>query len=79
MDENILKLANEMAKNVEAEADAIGKYNNALYVIEESSLDKDLKETLKEGIEEIIADELNHAEKLQEFYTMVTGIEAMKD
>ena len=79
MDEDILEVANEMQKNIVAEADAIHKYDDALKIVLASQLDQNTIAEITNNISEIISDELNHMEKLQKIYVLLTGIEPNKD
>lgn len=69
-----LCLADEIQRNITAEADAIEKYNFLLSVVDKSEVSQLKKETLQARIYEIIGDELNHQSVLKELYTLVTGI-----
>lgn len=75
MDEDILEVANQMQINIEAEADAIHKYDDAIKIVLATQLDEETKTIVINNITEIIADELNHMQKLKETYTLLTGIE----
>lgn len=69
-----LCLADEIQRNITAEADAIEKYNFLLSIVDKSEVSQLKKETLQTRIYEIIGDELNHQSVLKELYTLVTGI-----
>lgn len=72
-------VATEIQYNVTAEADAIEKYNHLLQFVRDSDLPKNQKEVIESNVYEIISDELNHQERLQSLYTLVTGIKPDKD
>lgn len=77
MDE-ILEIAKEIQENNKDEAIAIAGYTKLLKAIYNSDLDVVDKQKCNDSIREIISDELNHQQKLQELYTMITGIEVNK-
>jgi len=79
MENDILEIANEMQCNAKAEAQAVIDYNNTIKKIMESSLNEKTRNILINGINEIIADELNHNRKLQGYFTLLTSIEPKKD
>lgn len=84
MDEKEFKVdkmcvATDIQSNITAEADAIEKYNALLKLVEESEVPKIQKEVIYSVVYEIIGDELNHQTRLQELYTLVTGIKENKD
>lgn len=72
--EEVRRVANEIQYNVQAESDAILKYNNFKECVQNSMLDAELKEGICEEIDEIIAEELKHQNQLQAMYTELTGI-----
>ena len=74
-----LDVAHEVQENNEAEADAIKDYTRLLESIDSSELDETDKEFCRETINEIVADEMNHQEKLAMLYSMLTGIMPNKD
>lgn len=74
-----LCVAHEVQENNEAEADAIKDYTKLLADIDSSVLDDTDKEFCRETINEIVADEMNHQEKLTMLYSMLTGIMPNKD
>lgn len=74
-----LCVAHEVQENNEAEADAIKDYTKLLADIDSSVLDDTDKEFCRETINEIVADEMNHQEKLTMLYSMLTGILPNKD
>lgn len=74
-----LCVAHEVQENNEAEADAIKDYTKLLADIDSSVLDDTDKEFCRETINEIVADEMNHQEKLAMLYSMLTGILPNKD
>lgn len=65
--------------NNRAEAQAIEDYADFLKAVSESDLKESDKKIIEDTINEIIADELNHQEKLQVLFTMLTDIEPNKD
>lgn len=67
------KFLEEVAKNIEAEADAIEKYSELLAVA-----DNDL-EFVHSEIAEIISDELNHIDRLKRMFSHFSGIETAED
>ena len=81
--ENNNELELELAKltqfNEKAEAQAVLDYTEMLKVTLMSSLEEADKKIIEETLNELIADELNHQEKLRTLYTMLTGIEPKKD
>jgi len=79
MENDILEIANEMQGNAKAEAQAVIDYNNTIKKIMEGSLNEKTRNILINGINEIIADELNHNMKLQGYFTLLTSIEPKKD
>lgn len=72
-------VAVDIQQNIVAEADAIEKYNRLLELVSDSDIAENKKEVIKSNIYEIIGDELNHQTKLQELYTLVTGIKESKE
>lgn len=74
-----IEVATDLQYNICAEADAIEKYNHLLDLVKDSDLPEHKKEVIYSNIYEIIGDELNHQERLQSLYTLVTGIKASKD
>lgn len=72
-------VATDIQYNITAEADAIEKYNRLLQMVKDSDLPKNQKEVIQSNVYEIIGDELNHQERLQSLYTLVTGIKPDKD
>lgn len=72
-------VAVDIQQNIVAEADAIEKYNHLLELVSDSDIAENKKEVIKSNIYEIVGDELNHQTKLQELYTLVTGIKESKE
>lgn len=72
-------VATDIQQNITAEADAIEKYNRLLELVADSDVPENKKEVIRSNIYEIIGDELNHQTRLQELYTLVTGIKESKD
>ncbi len=77
MDE-ILEIAKAIQENNKDEAIAIVGYTELLKAVFSSNLAAVDKQKCNDSIQEIISDELNHQQKLQELYTMLTGIEINK-
>ena len=73
------ELAKEIEFNAKAEAQAVYDYTELLGKIAESGLNENEKSGITDIINEIIADELNHQNRLQEVYTYLTGIEPNKN
>lgn len=78
MDE-ILEIARKIQENNKDEAVAIAGYTALLKDIYNSNLEIEDKQKCNDFIQEIISDELNHQERLQELFTMLTGIEINKN
>lgn len=76
---DILKIAKDIQYNAKSEAQAIEDYTELLKMSEESNLDEADKSYVRAVIEEIIADELNHQQRLQALYSALTEIQAKKD
>lgn len=76
---DILKIAKDIQYNASSEAHAIEDYTELLKMSEESNLDEADKSYVRAVIEEIIADELNHQQRLQALYSALTEIQAKKD
>ena len=74
-----LKIAKDIQYNAKSEAQAIEDYTELLKMSEESNLDEADKSYVRAVIEEIIADELNHQQRLQALYSALTEIQAKKD
>lgn len=81
--ENNSELELELAKltqfNEKAEAQAVLDYTEMLKVTLMSSLEEADKKIIEETLKELIADELNHQEKLKMLYSMLTDIVPNKD
>lgn len=75
----VLELAKSIEFNLKAEAQAVLDYTEMLKQNEMLDIEKEDKEFIKDTINEIVADELNHQEKLKMLYTMLTGIKANKN
>lgn len=69
-----LKIASKIQENNKDEAVAIENYSLLLEEITDSDIPSADKEKLFDIINEIISDELNHQQRLQEAYTMLTNI-----
>ena len=76
---DILRIAKDIQYNAKSEAQAIEDYTELLKMSEESNLDEADKSYVRAVIEEIIADELNHQQRLQALYSALTEIQAKKD
>ena len=76
---DILEIAKVIQYNAKSEAQAIEDYTELLKMSEESNLDEADKSYVRAVIEEIIADELNHQQRLQALYSALTEIQAKKD
>ena len=76
---NILSIANNIQYNLQKEADAIRDYTDLLNMTKSSDIDEEQKKHIFDVIGEIIADELNHQQKLVELYTKLTTIQANLD
>ena len=73
------ELAKATEFNEKAEAQAVYDYTEMMKVIDLAPIMPDEKEELKAVIAEIIADELNHQEKLRQLYIRLTAIMPNKD
>ena len=76
---DILEIAKVIQYNAKSEAQAIEDYTELLKMSEESNLDEADKSYVRAVVEEIIADELNHQQRLQALYSALTEIQAKKD
>jgi len=76
---DIYEIAKLMEFNSQSEAKAVLDYTEMLKVTLMSSLEEADKKIIEETLKELIADELNHQEKLKMLYTMLTGIEPNKN
>lgn len=72
--ENIFEISALIQRNNEDEAVAIKGYTELLDVVFKSDLANEEKEKIFSVIKEIISDELNHQQRLQEIYTILTDI-----
>lgn len=77
--ENEFEIAKIIQFNAEAEAKAVKDYTDMLQKVNFSDIIIEQKELIIETIKELIADELNHENKLQELYVYLTNIEPKKD
>ena len=75
----ILEMAKDIQYNAKSEAQAIEDYTELLRMSDESNLDEADKSYVRAVIEEMIADELNHQQRLQALYSALTEIQAKKD
>lgn len=74
-----LEIAREVQYNNKAEAQAIEDYTDFLDKVERSSLEEEDKDFIRATINEIISDEMNHQERLQELYSLLSSIEPNKN
>jgi rubrerythrin len=79
MEIGVVDAVGQVLYNANAENKAVSDYTFMINAVNKSDLDYDTKEKIVDIINEIISDELNHANKLLELYTMLTGIEPNKD
>lgn len=75
----VLQVSDELQFNDKEEANAIQNYNRLLDMVDKSDLPRMKKEVIQSAVYEIISDELNHQQKLQDLYSLVTGIKANKE
>lgn len=75
----ILELAKAMEYNEKGEAQAIYDYTELLKQIEQTKLDDMSKKEVRDVINELISDELNHQQKLQQLFVKLTGIKPNKN
>jgi bacterioferritin (cytochrome b1) len=73
------KFLEEVAKNIEAEADAIEKYSELLAVADNEIDEVNDLEFVHSEIAEIISDELNHIDWLKRMFSLFSGIETAED
>lgn len=73
------KFLEEVAKNIEAEADAIEKYSELLAVADNEIDEVNDLEFVHSEIAEIISDELNHIDRLKRMLSHFSGIETAED
>lgn len=73
------KFLEEVAKNIEAEADAIEKYMGLLAVADNEIDEFNELEFVHSEIAEIISDELNHIDRLKRMFSHFSGIETAED
>ena len=72
--ENVFEISALIQRNNEDEAVAIKGNTEQLDVVFKSDLANEEKEKIFSVIKEIISDELNHQQRLQEIYTLLTDI-----
>lgn len=77
--ENLLEIAKLAQFNDKSEAQAILDYTEMIRVVLDSDLEDEDKRYIVDIISELIADELNHQQRLSEIYTFLTSIEPKKD
>ena len=75
----VLQVSDESQFNDKEEANAIQNYSRLLDMVDKSDLPRMKKEVIQSAVYEIISDELNHQQKLQDLYSLVTGIKANKE
>lgn len=73
------KFLEEVAKNIESEADAIEKYSELLAVADNEIDEVNDLEFVHSEIAEIISDELNHIDRLKRMFSLFSGIETAED
>lgn len=73
------KFLEEVAKNIEAEADAIEKYSELLAVADNEIDEVNDLEFVHSEIAEIISDELNHIDRLKRMFSLFSGIDTAED
>lgn len=73
------KFLEEVAKNIEAEADDIEKYSELLAVADNEIDEVNDLEFVHSEIAEIISDELNHIDRLKRMFSHFSGIETAED
>lgn len=73
------KFLEEVAKNIEAEADAVEKYSELLDVADKEIHEVNELEFVHSEIAEIISDELNHIDRLKRMFSLFSGIETAED
>lgn len=73
------KFLEEVAKNIEAEVDAIEKYSELLAVADNEIDEVNDLEFVHSEIAEIIRDELNHIDRLKRMFSHFSGIETAED
>jgi bacterioferritin (cytochrome b1) len=73
------KFLEEVAKNIEAEADAIEKYSELLAAADNEIDEVNYFEFVHSEIAEIISDELNHIDRLKRMFSHFSGIETAED
>ena len=76
---DIYEISAIIQENNKDEAEAIAGYSRLLDKVLLSDLEGKEKAEVSSNIREIIADELNHQERLQKLYSMLTMIEPNKD
>lgn len=76
---DIYEIAAIIQDNNKDEAEAISGYSRLLDRVLLSDLEGKEKAEISSNIREIIADELNHQERLQKIYSMLTMIEPNKE
>lgn len=76
---DIYEIAAIIQDNNKDEAEAISGYSRLLDKVLLSDLEGKEKAEVSSNIREIIADELNHQERLQKIYSMLTMIEPNKE
>ncbi len=71
---NVLCIASCIQDNNKEEAEAVTHYTDLLNMVDESDLDESDKNHIKEEINEIIRDELDHQSRLNALYQGLTGL-----
>lgn len=76
---DIYEISAIIQDNNKDEAEAIAGYSRLLDKVLKSELEGKEKAEISSNIREIIADELNHQERLQKVYSILTMIEPNKE
>ena len=76
---DILAVAKAVQYNLKSEGQAIIDYTSLIDIISNSTMEQQEKDNALNIISELVADELNHEQKLSVLYSALTGIEAKKD
>lgn len=79
MENDILEIAKTAQYNSKMEAGAIQDYTEFMKIVLNSGVEENLKTEIISIIEELIADELNHQEKLNALYVELTDIQPNKE
>jgi bacterioferritin (cytochrome b1) len=74
-----IDVTDAVQQNIQEESRAIINYNTLLKSALASDMPDDVKREFKREIAEIVADELNHIDRLKDIYTYITGIVTAKE